>query len=270
MSQEEEKNESNNNPEFEANISTEVNNSTSLNPNKKQDEEDFIDRTHSDIELSTVTYNLKIVFVGDSNVGKTSIIIRYCENIFDETAISATISVAFKNKKMKIDPFTIVSMNIWDTAGQEKYRSMTRGYLRDSHGVFLVFDLSNKKSFDSLNSWLEEINNSDINKKCVKILIGNKSDCNEKEIEEETAKKFAEEKGMKYYTVSAKEGVNIETMFEKMGNDCVKILIQEEEENNKSNVNKGNGSKSQKKNSVILVQSLKKDSKKEEKKYSCC
>ena len=118
-------------------------------------------------------------------------------------------------------------MNIWDTAGQEKYRSMTRDYLRNSHGVFLVFDLSNKKSFDSLNLWLGEINNSDINKNYVKMLIGSKSDFKQKEVDKETAKKFAEENNMKYLEVSAKDGINIESMFEMMGIECVKILEKE-------------------------------------------
>ena len=113
---------------------------------------------------------------------------------------------------------------------------MTRDYLRNSHGVFLVFDLSNKKSFDSLNLWLGEINNSDINKNYVKMLIGNKYDSKTKEVDKETAKKFGEENDMKFLEVSAKDGINIESMFEMMGTACAKILEKE---------NKGEADKSE-------------------------
>ena len=113
--------------------------SISVNPLIKKDEEkdEEANETHSDIEVDVTTYKIKLVFLGDSNVGKTSIIHRFCENKFEENGLVSTISVAFKNKFLKIDSFTQVNMNIWDTAGQEKFRSMTRSYLRDSHGVFL-------------------------------------------------------------------------------------------------------------------------------------
>jgi len=249
--------------------------SISVNPIiKKDEEEDEENETHSDIEVNVTTYKIKLVFLGDSNVGKTSIIHRFCENKFEENGLVSTISVAFKNKFLKIDSFTQVNMNIWDTAGQEKFRSMTRSYLRDSHGVFLVFDLTQKKSFDSLNFWLEEINNSDINKQYVKMLIGNKSDFKQKEVDKETAKKFAEENNMKYLEVSAKDGINIESMFEMMGIECVKILEKENKgENDKSNrsriKNKEEKEEVFKNNSVLSAKEFNKDIKKI-KEHSCC
>ena len=214
--------------------------SLSVNPviKKNLEENEEFNETHSDVEVDVNTYKIKLVFLGDSNVGKTSIIHRFCENKFLENGITSTISVAFRNKFLKIDSFTQVNMNIWDTAGQEKYKSMTRDYLRNSHGVFLVFDLSQKKSFDSLKFWLEELNNSDINEKYVKMLIGNKSDFKQKEVDKETAKKFAEENGMNYLEVSAKDGINIESMFEMMATACTKLLENENKgENDKSNEN---------------------------------
>jgi len=220
----------------EANIKNGMHNNIKLNLNQNQDEE-YDNKSNSDIEVNVITYKIKIVFTGDPSVGKTSIIRRFCENKFDEIGPMSTVMVGYNNKKLKIDPYTEVEMKIWDTAGQEKYRSMTRGYLRDSNGIFIVFDLSKKKSFDSLQSWLEEINNADISKNCVKILIGNKSDFKEKEVDENTAKKFAEENNMKFLSVSAKKGINIESMFEIMGDSCAKVL-QEEGNLSKNNITK--------------------------------
>ena len=247
----------------------------SVNPgqNEKEEQENNFNKTESDIELNKITYKIKLVFVGDSNVGKTSIINRYCENKFEEKGIIATISVAFKNKKIQTDPFTEVNMDIWDTAGQEKYKAMTRGYLRDSHGIFFVFDLSNKKSFDSLTSWLEVINDSDVRKNCVKILIGNKLDFIKREVDKEIGNKFAEENGMKYMEVSAKEGINIDAMFEAMGTDCAKILQEEFDENNRTYDLKKSKRKEEKeeiKNSILSIENFNKEINKEIKSHSCC
>ena len=194
------------------------------NQQNKENEED-INKSSSEIEVNITTYSLKITFVGDSSVGKTSIIERFINDKFESELITATVMSNYNCKNLKIDPFTEVNMQIWDTAGQERFKSMIRGYLRDSNGIFIVFDLSNKRSFEDIDSWLDEINNSDVDSNtCVKMLIGNKLDTEKREIDNDTANKFAEENNMKYLDVSAKDGINIVTMFEMMGSECIKIL----------------------------------------------
>ena len=236
-----------------------INQNTELEPNQKESEqnqnqnipiekeEENINKTNSDIELNITTYPLKLVFLGNSNVGKTSIIQRFIEDKFEQNKI-ATNSLAYSNKKIKTDPFTELKMYIWDTAGQERFRSLTRGYLRESDGIFLVFDLSDKQSFDDITFWLNEVNSSDVDKKmCVIMLVGNKLDSEKKVIDKETANKYAEENKMKYLEVSAKDGINIFSMFEIMGDSCVKKI--QEEINNDSNSNKISIKKRQKSDS---------------------
>lgn len=261
-----------NNPK-ESNKKEEEPNSNNIvqdNPNQekeKEEEEDINNRSSSEIEVNIEIFITKLVFIGDSNVGKTSIIRRFCENKFDESNIISTVQATFKTKKIKIDSFTEVSMEIWDTMGQERFKSLTRGYLRDSHGVFLVFDFSQKKTFDSLEFWLDEIKNSDVKKNCVVMLIGNKFDCENKEVDIETAKKFVEEKNLQFLPVSAKEGINIEQMFETMGNACAKILQEELDENN---LDLKSEKKKKEEKPVIKIEEIKKEIKIEKKKNSCC
>ena len=101
-------------------------------------------------------YKLKIILIGDSGVGKTSLLSRY----MDETFVAnkpCTINADFKIKSITLDPLTSAQITIWDTCGQEKYRSMTKQYFKDAHGIILMFDVCDKRSFADLNIWLDEI-----------------------------------------------------------------------------------------------------------------
>lgn len=201
-------------------------------------------RTHSSMGVVTATYSLKITFLGDSSVGKTSLITKYCQEKFNPEGTNPTINVGIQEKTIKIDSFTEVKLCIWDTAGAEKYISFTKGYLRESNGVIVVFDFSNEKSFENLNLWMELIDEGVGEAKIEKILVGNKSDLpdNEKKISDDMAKKFAGEHGMKFISVSAKEGINIDYLFEVLGNDCVKKMKEDKNEN-EDNKNKENDEK---------------------------
>ena len=100
--------------------------------------------------------NIKLILLGDVSVGKTSIIGRYIDNSFDEK-YKCTIQVECKTKVIDLDENTAVKMNIWDTCGQEKFRILTKQYYRECHGAIIVFDLTNKKSFDYVKNWIEEL-----------------------------------------------------------------------------------------------------------------
>ena len=214
----------------------------SLSPNLNQNQTQLTEindqssnRTHSSTGVVTASYSLKITFLGDSSVGKTSLITKYCQDKFIPEGTNPTINVGILEKSIKIDSFTEVKFSIWDTAGAEKYISFTKGYLRESNGVIIVFDFSNEKSFENLNLWMDLIDEGIGGEKIEKILVGNKSDLpdNEKKISDDMAKKFAGEHGMKFISVSAKEGINIDYLFEVLGNDCVKKMKDknEKEEN---------------------------------------
>ena len=211
---------------------------SSLNEKSKEDQnndEDSDDnKSDTDVQCNITTIDLKITIVGNSGVGKTSIIHKFIDRNFDERT-TATISAVFKTKKIKIDPFTEANLRIWDTAGQERFRSLTPNYLRGSNGILVVFDLTKKNSFEELDKWMEIIREVIAENKIEKILVGNKSDLpeEEKEVSNEMATKYADEHNMKYFSVSAKEGINIDILFEQIGNDCIKNLQEQEKEKEK-------------------------------------
>ncbi len=184
------------------------------------EDNDELNRSGSDLGINIKRFPLKIGFLGDASVGKTCIISRFINNTFDKEK-PCTVSAYFESKKLKIDPFNEADLKIWDTAGSEKYRSMAKNYLRDSDGIVFVFDLSNKTSFDNLDLWVDEIKDI-VDDKAVRILAGNKCDLSDIKVTREEINKYAEEKNMRYLEVSAKEGINIESLFEILATNCIK------------------------------------------------
>ena len=150
---------------------------------------------------------LKIIILGSSEVGKTCILNRYFHNEFKENLLS-TIGIDFQTKFFKFDDQK-VKANYIDTAGQEKFRAISVNYLKGTDGVILVFDITNKETFDLLETWLKEL--KDTNKADVsKVLIGNKSDLSgERQVTVEDAQYLADTMKCKYFEASAKSGENI-------------------------------------------------------------
>lgn len=153
----------------------------------------------------------KLLIIGDTSVGKSSILLRFADNLFSGTYIT-TIGVDFKIRTMEINGEKI-KLQIWDTAGQERFRTITATYYRGTHGVIIVYDVTNGDSFINVKRWITEIeNNCDY---VDKVLVGNKDDNPEKKVVNQSeAQRFADSQGMTLYETSAKDNINIEEVFD--------------------------------------------------------
>jgi small GTP-binding protein len=196
------------------------------------DKEDFIAKSQMDIKNLEV-FEFKIILVGDPGVGKTSIMTKFVSNEFQNTYLS-TIGVEFKSKEIHINNNTCARLKIWDTCGQEKFRAITRQYFKNSEGVFVVFDLTNKETIKKLDIWMKDIKDNIDNDYFI-FLIGNKSDVKDRDLTiAEEAKQFAINKKINYYEVSAKTGSGIYNIFEKMAS---KLINKKKIEKSKEEIN---------------------------------
>ena len=149
--------------------------------------------------------------MGDSGVGKSSIILRYIENSFSVNLMNS-IGVDFKLKNIEIDN-TKIKLQIWDTAGQERFRTITTSYYKGAHAIVIVFDITDKESFDHIKNWMQDIDKF-AKLGVYRVLVGNKCDLeNQRRISKEEAKELADKYGIQYMETSAKETINIEPIF---------------------------------------------------------
>ena len=190
----------------------------------------------------------KIIFVGDAGVGKTTIISRIMDNPFND-AYEPSIGVDFMSKNITFRG-TNIKLQMWDTAGQEKYKGLIPSYVRNSSIVFLIYDVSVKSSFDNIPNWITFIRSIENN---TLVLCGNKIDLAEREVKKEEGEALAQKEGIAFFEVSAKTGDGIKNMFYNSVADLstfaehnsnkenlVKELLQENEnenENEKENEN---------------------------------
>ena len=157
---------------------------------------------------------IKILLVGDSSVGKTCILLRYSENKFQEQFLS-TIGLDFKVKRMVIDGKPI-KLQVWDTAGQEQYRTITKSFLRGADGILLVFDLTNQTSFDMVNEWMNSIKENASSTVDI-FLVGNKCDL-DRVVTQDKIDEFKQNNNVPYFETSACTGFNIQETFTEMAN----------------------------------------------------
>ena len=164
-------------------------------------------------------YVIKLLTLGDSLVGKTSIVMRYSDNKFTDTF--ATIGIDFKTKFFTIKN-QVVKVIIWDTAGQEKFRNIVNQYYKGADGVLLTYDITSRKSFENIDYWLNELKkNNDLNEISV-YLVGNKSDLEGKRaVSFEEGKNYADKNKINFSEVSAKTGKGIINVFNKLMEGCV-------------------------------------------------
>ena len=163
--------------------------------------------------MSLPEIKLKILLIGDTDVGKTSILLNYIEKKCPDTHV-ATIGVEYKVKKITTDKYNI-NLQIWDTAGEERFRSITKSFFRNTNGIIFVYDITSRKTFQNVKDWIKdaEANESGFEK----LIVGNKLDlASSRKVEEEELKEFAEKKKMGYIQASAKTGENIDEAFDKL------------------------------------------------------
>ncbi|XP_038640261.1 ras-related protein Rab-8B-like isoform X1 [Scyliorhinus canicula] len=159
----------------------------------------------------------KLLLIGDSGVGKTCLLFRFCDDAFTTTFIS-TIGIDFKIKTVEFDGKKI-KLQIWDTAGHERFRTITSAYYRGAMGIMLVYDITQAKSFDNVKNWIRDIEehaSTDVER----MILGNKCDVNEKrQVPKEQGEKLAIDYGIKFLETSAKSSINVEEV-------CLVLILQ--------------------------------------------
>ena len=191
-------------------------------------------------------YSFKYIIIGDAYVGKSNLLLRYAHGQFKDD-YQLTIGVEFAAKNVKIRGKTY-RIQIWDTAGQESFRSITRGYYKSSVCALVVYDISNKESFNNISTWIEDCKNQSP-KTIFFVLVGNKSDLEDKrKVSTEEGQELAEKYGIPFYETSAKTGTNINEIFYNSAEEIVKKMEQnyydlEEDCGIKLNINRQNKNK---------------------------
>ncbi len=168
--------------------------------------------------MNKYDYLMKCILVGDSGVGKSCLLYQFLAHEFRKE-IEPTIGMEFGAKILELNDL-IVRLQIWDSAGQENYRSITRSYYRNTICGFLVYDITSRKSFENIKQWLDETRtygSADL----YLVLVGNKCELTNREVEYKEGKAFAEDNKMHFFETSAKENINVQEMFI----EIVKIIL---------------------------------------------
>lgn len=179
-------------------------------------------------------YLFKLLLIGNSAVGKSSLLLRFSDNIFNESFLP-TIGVDFKIRTFELSSKT-VKLQIWDTAGQERFKTITSSYYKGAHGIILTYDITDKQSFKDIENWLSEVEKF-ANENVIKLLVGNKSDLeSQRQVTFEEGKEFADSLGVQFLETSAKNNSNVEKAFFALANE-IKGRVQKFDEKEKKPVN---------------------------------
>ena len=168
--------------------------------------------------MSTIN-EIKLIVLGNTSVGKSSFILKYIEDKFVLNYM-ATLGMDFKQKKLKLKNGQEVRLRIYDTAGQERFKSVAVSFIKKAEGVILIYDIGNKATFESLEEWIKNIKESGKENLPI-ILVGNKCDLppEKRQVELIEGKDKAEEFNLPFFETSCKEGINIKEVFEKIVED---------------------------------------------------
>ncbi|KAG0669382.1 GTP-binding protein of the rab/ypt [Maudiozyma exigua] len=190
----------------------------------------------------------KLVLLGDSSVGKSSIVNRFVKDSFDEFRES-TIGAAFLSQTVTIkddDQDVTVKFEIWDTAGQERYKSLAPMYYRNSNAALVVYDITQADSLEKAQSWVHELKNKVDDNNLVIYLVGNKVDLTKDDeekrvVDRDVAEKYAQENGLLFNEVSAKTGEGIQQIFQTIGENLYEVRKKENTTNNSNMANRAHG-----------------------------
>ncbi|KAI5787083.1 P-loop containing nucleoside triphosphate hydrolase protein [Geopyxis carbonaria] len=176
-------------------------------------------------------YIAKVVNIGDSGCGKSSLTVRLCEGRFNPTH-DVTIGVDFGSRIIPVSPDKKIKLQVWDTAGQESFRAITKSYFRGATGALLVYDVTRRETFEHVTEWLDELRSVAVPNISI-ILVGNKTDLVEGEnegrrlVSSEEARAWAERNGLKAYVeTSAKTGEQVEQAFVECAQEIYKNIIE--------------------------------------------
>ena len=236
-------------------------NNNNTNENNTNDNPSTLKKLKSSFSSSNFRfkYNLKIILLGDISVGKTSLLLRFINNNFNEKQ-GPSINVDKKTKSISLDSDTVANLTVWDTCGQEKFRNLTKNYYRDIQGAIIVYDINNKESFQQVDFWYKDLQDN-APKNVLIMLIGNKTDIrNEQSVSWVEGKNYGDLKKINcFYEVSAKNGNNVELAF----SEFTRKLVEKEIEDEKKN-------EFEKNNKDLNTIDLEKNIKKKYKKKNCC
>lgn len=170
-------------------------------------------------------YKCKIVLLGEAQVGKTSLVYRFVNDSFS-SSYKSTLGVNLLKKDLEVDEYGETSAQIWDLGGQESFRNLRKLYLEGAHGGMLLYDVTNKRSFQKLDNWVQSFKETRGDKPL--LLIGNKIDLEEKiEVTKETGQEYASEHGFEFIQTSAKTGNNVDKAFHDLIKDVLDELAEE-------------------------------------------
>lgn len=171
-------------------------------------------------------YLFKILLIGNSGVGKSSLLLRFADDTFTDNFMP-TIGVDFKIRTLEVDGKTI-KLQIWDTAGQERFKTITSSYYKGAHGIIVVYDVTDKESYKNIDTWMNEIEKH-ASDNVSRILVGNKNDLEDlRQVSTDVGKELADTYNVRFMETSAKESANVEQAFTLMTKEIKSRVVHTE------------------------------------------
>ena len=184
----------------------------------------------------------KVLLLGDSTVGKTCFLMKYTDKTFQDIHM-ATIGLDYRLRSMKLKSGKSINLQIWDTAGQDRFRAITKNYYKGSHGIILIYDITNTQSFENVKTWVNQIR-EEASSNVIIYIAGNKVDMeDERKVDRDDGEKLAEELGFPFVETSAKNGININETFEDLVERIDKVYGNVPQKPIKNKLYKANGKK---------------------------